>query len=1035
MKARVRRGVAVLVVPAMILAASQVFAAPASDSHRIGVVVARLDAAGFPTGEVTLNQFTRSYSSSGSKDSAAVHHLKLVNGLVSAGDSHRALPVVVAVRYFLDGQEHTASEIAGKSGAFKVEWTVTNRTARTEEVTYTDSSSGAQRTATAVTVAPFTVDMSGVQLPDASFDQLKTNGTASRSAANNATNLSWTAVLAPPVFPGSAVFTLEGNTSSFKLPGIDLVATPGLSGAIPDAAKDASEKGGAQTATVRGYVDQFGDGFAQLGGGLVQLKGGVDQIFDGLNTELKPGLSAPNFDRALFNEDSTLANNQPGLLQGLQILGDGLGKLVDGVAQVRGGLSTGSASQPGVKEGLQQIVAGIGQGNEFDSSGNPLTLRASLNALRVGLASGNPNAPGIVEGLHQVSAAIGAGTEFDGAGKPLTLRASLNAIRAGLSSGDPNAPAILEGLDKIFTSIGNGTEFNGTTPLTVAASLAAIRGGLKSGDLNNPRIIEGLQKIYASIGNGTEFSGTTPLSLAASLVGIRAALSSGNPANPAILEGLQQIYAGIGNGTEFSGTTPLTVRASINAMRAGLSSVDPLHPGAIEGIQQVLAGLTALGAGLDTFAATFITQVNTALGGFGLPLIDPLSVPVVQGALNTGVAQAHAALGQITAGLSSGDQNNPAILEGLQKIYAGLGDGTEFAGTTALSVAASLVAMRAALSSGDPNAPKIIEGVQKIFAGIGDGTEFSGTTPLSIAAGLRAIRAGLQSGDPNNPAILEGLDQIYTSIGTGSEFSGTTPLTIRAGLEAIRQGLKSGDPNNPKIVEGLQQIYGAIGAGNEFSGTTPLTLAAGLVALQQGLATIAGGAQLASTSIGTGSASEFVNGTPKTVAAAVVALGNGASQLTDGIAQIVTGLGDMGADGKPAKAVTKRTTRFGNVVEDPATLLWGLQSARDSINDKFVSGVNQIIDALGDPNVQGATILSGMKQVSDGLGQAGAGATTGSGGASTLSHVMAQTVSKQDIATALQQAGVKRADRFAGFNDAGGGSQQSVFVLRLGGVG
>src|SRR5205807_1537238 len=150
----------------------------------------------------------------------------------------RALPIVVHTRFFLDGKEVAPAEIAGKAGSFKVEWDVTNRTQRTEELTFTNSTTGEQEQTTAATWIPFTVELSGLQLPDAAFDDLTSNGVNGRSADNKSSNLSWTAVLAPPVFPATASFTLEGRTNAFRLPAADLVATPGLAGALPPAAKD-----------------------------------------------------------------------------------------------------------------------------------------------------------------------------------------------------------------------------------------------------------------------------------------------------------------------------------------------------------------------------------------------------------------------------------------------------------------------------------------------------------------------------------------------------------------------------------------------------------------------------------------------------------------------------------------------------------------------------------------------------------------------------------------------------------------------------
>jgi uncharacterized phage infection (PIP) family protein YhgE len=713
---------------------------------------------------------------------------------------------------------------------------------------------------------------------------------------------------------------------------------------------------------------------------------------------LKPGLKSPTFDPSLYAEDSTLANNQPGLVQALQLLADGLGSLKTGALAIRQGLKSGDAAAPGVTEGLNQVVAGIGTGNEFDGSGNPLTVLASLN---------------------------------DGSGNPLTLRATVNALRKGLSSTD--SPAVIEGLQQIFTAIGTGTEFAGTTPLTVAAGLAAIHGGLSSGDLNNPKIIEGLQKIYASIGNGSEFQGPVPLSLAASLAGVRAALSSGNANSPAILEGLQTIFAGIGAGNEFDPTThtPLTVRASLNAIRAALGT--SVNPGIIQGIQLVVTNMTALKQGMDGFDQAFVATVQSQLGGIPLALpLDPTQSAVMKGVLDAGIAQFKAGIDAMSAGLKSGDPNAPGVFEGLTQIYDGIGAGNEFNGATPLTIAASLVAMRAGLSSGDANNPKIIEGVQKIYAAIGTGAEFNGTTPLTIRAGLNAVRAGLSSGNANDPKIIEGLQQIYAAIGTGGEFNGTTPLSLRASLNAIRAGLSSGNVNDPKIIEGLQKMWAALGDGSEFNGTTPLTLQAGLVALQQGAATIAGGAQLVHAGIGDGT--EFAqDGSPLSVEASLVAISTGLGELTSGVGQIVAGLGDVDATGKAVKSVTTRVSKFGNTIETPASLLYALDVSRDAVTTKFIVGVGQILDALGDPNVPSATILSGLKQLSDGLALAGGGSNDGADGAAQLAHILSRSVANADVVTALHQAGLARAEAFSGLGKKAD-HLRTVFIFRQGGV-
>jgi hypothetical protein len=141
----------------------------------------------------------------------------------------------------------------------------------------------------------------------------------------------------------------------------------------------------------------------------------------------------------------------------------------------------------------------------------------------------------------------------------------------------------------------------------------------------------------------------------------------------------------------------------------------------------------------------------------------------------------------------------------------------------------------------------------------------------------------------------------------------------------------------------------------------------------------------------------------------------------------------MQADGHAKKEVTRRTTKFGNTVEDPATVLFGLESSQTAITDKFISGVNQIIEALGDPNVSASTILYGLHQLSDGLGQAQAGSQQGAAGAGTLGGVLDSTAAGQDVAAALEQAAVTRAEAYQTFTEKPDDRAEGrvVFVIRL----
>src|SRR5439155_25185159 len=114
--------------------------------------------------------------------------------------------------------------------------------------------------------------------------------------------------------------------------------------------------------------------------------------------------------------------------------------------------------------------------------------------------------------------------------------------------------------------------------------------------------------------------------------------------------------------------------------------------------------------------------------------------------------------------------------------------------------------------------------------------------------------------------------------------------------------------------------------------------------------------------------------------------------LDNGVGQITAGIGDLDKNGNAVKAVTVRRSKFGTLVEDPASLQYGLSLVHD--------GFGKVFAGFGDRDVKAATVLSGLTQISDGL-------TAGVTGADTLNGVVRSSVVGSDQSAALQNAGAK----------------------------
>lgn len=103
----------------------------------------------------------------------------------------------------------------------------------------------------------------------------------------------------------------------------------------------------------------------------------------------------------------------------------GLDKLIAGLEKIKAGLSTGSMSNPGVKEGLILISQGLGEAVAgIGSSGTPNTLLYGTNAIKEGLTSVGDGTGQLARGVYnflkafymtdaQVAAIAKRGEEYD----------------------------------------------------------------------------------------------------------------------------------------------------------------------------------------------------------------------------------------------------------------------------------------------------------------------------------------------------------------------------------------------------------------------------------------------------------------------------------------------------------------------------------------------------------------------------------------------------------------------------------------------
>jgi putative membrane protein len=191
--------------------------------------------------------------------------------------------------------------------------------------------------------------------------------------------------------------------------------------------------------------------------------------------------------------------------------------LIPGVDLVSAGLDSPDPAHPGIKQGLQQVAAGIG------SSGTSGTLLYAISAITGGLesiAAGIGSATTaetllyavdkVTAGMEQMKAGIGSAAADGTLLYALAaMQGGLHRMKQGLASGDPNNPAVLEGLVQISGGLGDVIKGLGSTGTegTLLYGTYKIKDGLgklsegmaKATDEGTSALIKGLEYFLGNI--------------------------------------------------------------------------------------------------------------------------------------------------------------------------------------------------------------------------------------------------------------------------------------------------------------------------------------------------------------------------------------------------------------------------------------------------------------------------------------------------------------------------------------------------------
>lgn len=315
------------------------------------------------------------------------------------------LPVSITTRYTLNGKHVAPGDIVGKSGKLEVQFVVTNKTSKQQQVTIADGSGG---TVTKTVDVPVPMVGSLTTTAPASFTNVDPGGASTAGDGTGGTTMSYTMTLFPPIGSDSATLGYTADITDGVVPRVDVALLPVDPMASPTFKSAAtSYQGGADTGaqlvegagTIDANLLKLRDGAATLLAGLLKLSAGADQLNAGLANDAAPGAAK---------------------------LADGAVQLSDGLIRLRGGAGQLSAGATKAQTGSIALDAGAAQ-------------------LAAGLKSAEAKAPALITGLGDVRAGL------------VLVNGGLTTMYNQVGGIPAQAQPLFDGIQQLIAGIGTKT--------------------------------------------------------------------------------------------------------------------------------------------------------------------------------------------------------------------------------------------------------------------------------------------------------------------------------------------------------------------------------------------------------------------------------------------------------------------------------------------------------------------------------------------------------------------------------------------------
>lgn len=555
------------------------------------------------------------------------------NDIYYQGTAEKQLPVTQEITYYLDGNEISPQELAGKSGKVTIRFDYVNH-----EKTQAKIAGKAEDI-----YVPF-LAVSGVILNENFRNIEVTNGRVSEDGSRS--------VVIGYALPGlkdSLKVEEKDFNSEVKIPDyVEITADVenfelGMTmTAVVNATDYLSSDGDSDKSSVADMVDtltdaadRLQDGSAELADGVDTLKDSLGDFSDGMKT-LKDGIAS------YTGGASTLSGGIGTLKNGVDALAGNVPALTSGVAQLKSGADSAAAGAETLKGGTADLKSGAGE------------LAAGANALLEGAGALSSGATDLSAGVNTLTGKL----QEMGTGLAAAKTGVYDAFQSSAGMSYDDAAQALQSLKALQAGL-----VQGITAETQAAGL------LTAGDAEGAQAkVQEAQGYYGAVQQGLGAIGmNVEIQNAAVAANVMAQLGE-TIAN--LQAGMAQVDGAVGVIDNVSGQlqNPETA-AQIAALSQGAGA---LASGAKEletGVGSVAAGANALSAGADQVAAgasALSDGLNTLDAGLN-------TLNQKAGALGSGAAELKKGTDQLAAGASTLVSNNASLNDGATKLFDGTG--------------------------------------------------------------------------------------------------------------------------------------------------------------------------------------------------------------------------------------------------------------------------------------------------------------------------------------------------------------------------